>query len=124
MEAEYLSRKTFWCSSCSAMERHQRFAIHARVTDSARWSTLDNLLRRNLAPLWQVPRRLACPLLAAGSTGPTVKRAEADDGIRVSEDALVAIASALKKTGVEFLVENGGGPGFRLRKPQRAIRPK
>jgi transcriptional regulator with XRE-family HTH domain len=55
---------------------------------------------------------------------PTVKRAEADDGIRVSEDALVAIASALKKAGVEFIVENGRGPGVRLRKPQRPIRPK
>jgi transcriptional regulator with XRE-family HTH domain len=61
---------------------------------------------------------------AADLSIPTVKRAEADDGIRVSEDALVAIASALKKAGVEFIVENGGGPGVRLRKPQRPIRPK
>ena len=61
---------------------------------------------------------------AAGLSIPTVKRAEADDGIRVSDDALVAIASALKKAGVEFIAENGGGPGVRLRKPQRPIRPK
>jgi transcriptional regulator with XRE-family HTH domain len=61
---------------------------------------------------------------AAGLSIPTVKRAEADDGIRVSEDALVAIASALKKAGVEFIAENGGGPGVRLRKPQRPGRPK
>ena len=53
---------------------------------------------------------------AAGLSIPTVKRAEADDGIRVSEDALVAIASALKKAGVEFIAENGGGVGVRLRK--------
>jgi transcriptional regulator with XRE-family HTH domain len=53
---------------------------------------------------------------AAGLSIPTVKRAEADDGIRVSEDALVAIASALKKAGVEFIAENGGGAGVRLRK--------
>jgi transcriptional regulator with XRE-family HTH domain len=61
---------------------------------------------------------------AAGLSIPTVKRAEADDGIRVSGDALVAIASALQKAGVDFIVENGGGPGVRLRKPQRPIRPK
>ena len=61
---------------------------------------------------------------AAGLSIPTVKRAEADDGIRVSDDALVAIASALKKAGVEFIAENGGGPGVRLRKPQRPGRPK
>jgi transcriptional regulator with XRE-family HTH domain len=56
---------------------------------------------------------------AAGLSIPTVKRAEADDGIRVSEDALVAIASALKKAGVEFIPENGGGAGVRLRKAKR-----
>jgi len=56
---------------------------------------------------------------AAGLSIPTVKRAEANEGIRVSEDALVAIASALKKAGVEFIAENGGGPGVRLRNPLR-----
>ena len=61
---------------------------------------------------------------AAGLSIPTVKRAEADGGIRVSEDAVAAITCALKKAGVEFIAENGGGPGVRLRKPQRSIRPK
>jgi transcriptional regulator with XRE-family HTH domain len=56
---------------------------------------------------------------AAGLSIPTVKRAEADGGIRVSEDAMAAIASALKKAGVDFIAENGGGPGVRLRKTQR-----
>jgi len=32
---------------------------------------------------------------------------------------MVAIANALKKAGVEFIAENGGGPGVRLRKTQR-----
>jgi Helix-turn-helix domain len=54
--------------------------------------------------------------IAAGLSTPTVKRAEADGGIRVSEDAVHAIASVLKKAGVEFIAENGGGPGVRLRK--------
>ena len=61
---------------------------------------------------------------AAGLSIPTVKRAEADGGIRVSEDAVDAIACVLKKAGVEFIAENGGGPGVRLRRPQRPIRPK
>jgi transcriptional regulator with XRE-family HTH domain len=61
---------------------------------------------------------------AAGLSIPTVKRAEADGGIRVSEDAVVAIANVLRKAGVEFIAENGGGPGVRLKKPQRPIRPK
>jgi transcriptional regulator with XRE-family HTH domain len=53
---------------------------------------------------------------AAGLSVPTVKRAEADDGIRVSEDAMLAIANALRKAGVEFIDENGGGAGVRFRK--------
>jgi transcriptional regulator with XRE-family HTH domain len=32
---------------------------------------------------------------------------------------LAAIAAALKRAGVEFIDENGGGPGVRLRKRQR-----
>jgi transcriptional regulator with XRE-family HTH domain len=56
---------------------------------------------------------------AAGLSVPTVKRAEADTGIRVSEDATLAIANVLKKAGVDFIAENGGGPGVRLRKAKR-----
>jgi transcriptional regulator with XRE-family HTH domain len=56
---------------------------------------------------------------AAGLSVPTVKRAEAEDGIRVSDDAVITIVSALKKAGVDFIPEGDGGPGVRLRKPQR-----
>jgi transcriptional regulator with XRE-family HTH domain len=56
---------------------------------------------------------------AARLSIPTVKRAESDGGIRVSDDAVIAIANALKKAGVEFIAENGGGAGVRLRKAQR-----
>ncbi|MBA2401007.1 MAG: helix-turn-helix transcriptional regulator [Bradyrhizobium sp.] len=51
---------------------------------------------------------------AAGLSIPTVKRAESDVGVRVSEDAIATIGSVLKKAGVEFIEENGGGPGVRL----------
>jgi hypothetical protein len=36
----------------------------------------------------------------------------------------LAIRRALELAGVEFVDENGGGPGMRLRKPQRPIQPK
>lgn len=35
---------------------------------------------------------------------------------QVSNDAIAAIRSALIVAGVEFIPENGGGPGVRLRK--------
>jgi transcriptional regulator with XRE-family HTH domain len=34
-------------------------------------------------------------------------------------ETLAAIVAALKRGGVEFLDENGGGPGVRLRKRQQ-----
>lgn len=50
----------------------------------------------------------------------TIRRAEAVDG----ETALtaaneLAIRRVLEDDGVEFIEENGGGPGVRLRKPQQ-----
>jgi len=38
---------------------------------------------------------------------------------QISEDAIRAIRIALERSGVEFIDENGGGPGVRLRKLQR-----
>ena len=35
-----------------------------------------------------------------------------------------AVRRALEGAGVEFIDENGGGPGLRLRKRQRAKKPK
>ena len=37
----------------------------------------------------------------------------------VSSEAAQAIREALERAGVEFIDENGGGPGVRLRKRQR-----
>lgn len=45
----------------------------------------------------------------------TVTRIEADQPANASTFA--AIRSALETAGVEFIPENGGGPGVRLRKP-------
>jgi predicted transcriptional regulator len=43
---------------------------------------------------------------------------------QVSNDAIKAIRAALEHAGVEFIDENGGGPGVRLRKRQRPKTPK
>jgi transcriptional regulator with XRE-family HTH domain len=52
----------------------------------------------------------------AGLSLPTVKRVEANLGARVSDDARTKLRRALESAGVEFIDENGGGPGVRLRK--------
>ncbi|WP_342670594.1 XRE family transcriptional regulator [Belnapia rosea] len=48
----------------------------------------------------------------------TVKRAEAEDGEpSINPPNLAAIRTALEAAGIEFIPENGGGAGVRLRKP-------
>lgn len=54
----------------------------------------------------------------AGLSLPTVKRVEAEAGARVSKEAQKKLRRALELAGVEFIDENGGGPGVRLRKRQ------
>jgi hypothetical protein len=50
----------------------------------------------------------------------TIRRAEvADQGISLTAANELAIRSALETAGVEFIDENGGGPGVRLRKRQK-----
>ena len=50
---------------------------------------------------------------------PTIKRLEADDGPLGGRDETGnKIRLALEGAGVEFIDENGGGPGVRLRKRQ------
>jgi transcriptional regulator with XRE-family HTH domain len=53
---------------------------------------------------------------AAGVSVPTLKRAESGGPIKVAEETIHAIARALEKAGVEFIAENGGGAGVRLKK--------
>jgi transcriptional regulator with XRE-family HTH domain len=53
---------------------------------------------------------------AASVSIPTLKRAEAGGPIRVADDTIAAIAKALEKAGVEFIAENGGGAGVRMKK--------
>jgi predicted transcriptional regulator len=56
---------------------------------------------------------------------PTIKRLEAADGLLGGRQMTAQkIKSALEKAGIEFIDENGGGPGVRLRKRQRVKRSK
>ena len=40
----------------------------------------------------------------------------------VSKDAIARMQAALEAAGIEFIGENGGGPGVRLRKPTKQKR--
>ncbi|MER8484616.1 helix-turn-helix transcriptional regulator [Mesorhizobium sp. M1322] len=53
---------------------------------------------------------------AANVSSMTVKRAEGSGKPAASAHAMTAIARALESAGVEFIPENGGGAGVRLRK--------
>jgi DNA-binding XRE family transcriptional regulator len=54
---------------------------------------------------------------AADVSIPTIKRLEAQDGpLGGRSETGVKIRRALERAGVEFLDENGGGPGVRMRK--------
>ncbi|MBM3653803.1 MAG: transcriptional regulator [Alphaproteobacteria bacterium] len=49
----------------------------------------------------------------------TVRRAEASDGeVKMLANNEAAIRTALEAAGVEFIDENGGGPGVRLKRPK------
>jgi predicted transcriptional regulator len=55
----------------------------------------------------------------AGVSVPTVKRLEASDGQLSGRDSTQQkIMKALQLGGVEFIYQNGGGPGVRLKKPE------
>jgi hypothetical protein len=52
---------------------------------------------------------------AAKVSIPTVKRAEGASAVSASASAVAAMRAALEAAGVQFIEENGGGPGVRLR---------
>lgn len=52
----------------------------------------------------------------AGLSVPTVKRVRSERDVPVSEDAIHAVRTALEAAGVQFIEQNGGGPGVRLRR--------
>ncbi len=53
----------------------------------------------------------------SGVSLPTIKRLETRPGeLQAHQPTIAAIRQALESAGVEFIPENGGGPGVRLRK--------
>ena len=63
--------------------------------------------------------------VAADVSLPTIKRLEAAEGFLGGRDTTAhKIRTALEEAGVEFIDENGGGPGVRLRKRQRPKKTK
>src|SRR5262249_29925431 len=62
---------------------------------------------------------------AADVSLPTVKRLEAAEGwLGGRQTTAHKICTALEKAGVEFIDENGGGPGVRLQKRKRVKHSK
>jgi len=63
----------------------------------------------------------ALDLASASKVGvATIRRVEVVDGeIPATSANEAALRSALEAAGVEFIDENGGGPGVRLKKPLR-----
>jgi transcriptional regulator with XRE-family HTH domain len=73
----------------------------------------SELIRAARALLRWDQRRLA---EASTVSLPTVKRLESKPGtLSAHAPTLVALKRALEDAGVEFIDENGGGPGVRLR---------
>jgi predicted transcriptional regulator len=57
---------------------------------------------------------------AADVSIPTIKRLEATDGpLGGTSQTANKIRMALQAAGIEFIDENGGGPGVRLKKPPK-----
>jgi predicted transcriptional regulator len=56
---------------------------------------------------------------------PTIKRLESKPGaLEAHTSTVAALTRALENAGIQFIDENGGGPGVRLRKHQRLKQPK
>jgi transcriptional regulator with XRE-family HTH domain len=54
---------------------------------------------------------------ASGISLPSVKRLETQPGpLSAQERTLTELRKALEKAGVEFIAENGGGAGVRMKK--------
>ena len=60
----------------------------------------------------------------AGLSLPTVKRVEGQSKARASDEARIKLQRALEAAGIEFIAENGGGAGVRLRKPRHPPKRK
>ena len=74
---------------------------------------------------WSSSTRTADELAAASALSvATIRRAELKESVTALTTANdLAIRRALEAAGVEFIDENGGGPGVRLKKRQQKRKP-
>ena len=91
-------------------------------------STMDDKVNKALKPLTSAQMRAARALIRWSAVDlarettlsvTTIRRAELTEGetsMTTAND--LAVRRALETAGVEFIDENGGGPGVRLRKRQ------
>jgi hypothetical protein len=86
-----------------------------KVQPSKAASVLSSELVRAARALLRWEQR---DLEAASSVSlPTIKRLESKPGIMAAHPSTVlALRRALESAGIDFIDENGGGPGVRLRK--------
>ena len=63
----------------------------------------------------------AVDLAAASQVGvATIRRSEVENGpVRMTPANAATLQRALEEAGIEFLPENGGGVGVRMRKPEK-----
>ncbi|GEP00637.1 transcriptional regulator [Methylobacterium haplocladii] len=58
----------------------------------------------------------------SGVSPATIKRMEESEGVpKAITDNLAKVEKALAEAGLEFIAENGGGPGVRLKAPVLGI---
>ena len=97
------------CFSAAASSENDHGKHELGLENRAR--TLHKAARALLA--WSQEQLAA----AAGISIPTIKRLEASDGpLGGRSETGDKIRKTLEVAGVEFINENGGGPGVRLRK--------
>jgi transcriptional regulator with XRE-family HTH domain len=86
----------------------------------------ENILGEQMRAARALLRWTALDLAKASKVGvATIRRVEVIDGeIPATKANQAALRRALEAAGVEFIDENGGGAGVRLRKPSEAKQKK
>ena len=99
---------------------------HLSVNRCAAWPRTENSNSFEIAASLLSQERIFAILARESAVGVnTIRRAEvAENGTSLTAAKELAIRRALELAGVEFIDENGGGPGVRLRKPPQGKQRK
>jgi hypothetical protein len=111
------------CSNRAKRDHQILLVSYDTVIVNMKWKPLNSAQIRAARALL---RWSAADLAREAALGlATIKRAELADGetsMTMAND--LAVRRTLEAAGVEFIDENGGGPGVRLRQRQRPKTPK